>query len=85
MTENPRTTAARDNDDHELIDAAVEEADTGITGSSAGGGLQTNIGSQADFTQAVEEPEASTRVHKSDEIAADQARPSNRGPDRENG
>jgi len=85
MAENPRTTAARDTDDHELIDAAVADADSNIVPGSAGGGLQTNIGSQADLTRAVDEPDADTRPMKSDAIAAGEARPSDRGPNRQNG
>ena len=75
MAENPRTTSARDNDDHEVIDAAVADADTGAAGSSAGGNLQRDVGSQNDLTRAVSDPEALTRPQKEDDIANNQAYP----------
>jgi hypothetical protein len=81
--ENPRTTSARDHDDSAIIDAAVEEADTGAVAGSAGGHLQTDIGSQADLTRGVADPDAMTRPEKSDDIANDQAYDSDRGPNRQ--
>jgi hypothetical protein len=78
MAENPRTTSARDHDDHELIDAAVAEADTDAVAGSAGGGLQTDIGSRADLTQAIDDPDGATRPEKADDIANDQAYDSDR-------
>lgn len=59
--ESSRTTAARDHDDHALIDSMVDEADADAIPGSGGGHLQTDIGSQADLTRAVAEPEADTR------------------------
>lgn len=78
MAENPRTTTARDTDDHELIDAAIADADTGIDGSSAGGHLQTDLGTQADRITDVDDPDAHLRPEKADAIANDQAYDSDR-------
>ena len=76
--ENPRTTSARDHDDHALIDAAVADADTGAVAGSAGGHLQTDIGSQDDIAQAVTDPGGTTRPEKADDIANNQAYDSDR-------
>ena len=78
MAENPRTTSAREHDDHELIDAAIAEADTDAVAGSAGGHLQTDIGSQADLTRAIDDPDAATRPEKADDIANGQAYESDR-------
>lgn len=75
MAENPRTTAARDHDDHELIDAAVADADTGIVGGTSANNLAHDVGSQNDLARAVDDPEAMTRPMKSDDIHNNQARP----------
>ena len=83
MAENPRTTSARDNDDSAIIDAAVDEAETGAVAGSAGGRLQTDIGAQADLTRGVDDPEAMTRPEKQDDIANNQAYDSDRGPNRQ--
>lgn len=83
MAENPRTTSARDNDDSAIIDAAVAEAEVDAVTGSAGGHLQTDIGSQADLTRAVDDPAAMTRPEKADDIANDQAYDSDRGPNRQ--
>jgi len=82
MAENPRTTSARDHDDSEIIDAAVANADTGAIAGSAGGNLQTDIGSQADLTRAVDDPEAMTRPEKQDDINNGERYPADRGPNR---
>jgi hypothetical protein len=82
MAENPRTTSARDNDDSAIIDAAVDEAAAGAVAGSAGGRLQTDIGSQNDLTRAVDDADAMTRPEKADDIAANQAYRADRGPDR---
>ena len=71
--ENPRTTDARDHDDSALIDAMTDEADGAAVGGSAGGHLQTDIGSKADLTRAVDDTEADTRPEKGDDIANNQA------------
>ncbi|MGI4731554.1 MAG: hypothetical protein ACRYFW_07395 [Janthinobacterium lividum] len=81
--ENPRTTTARDHDDHELIDAAIAEADTSVEAGSGGGHLQTDIGSKADLTRAVADPEADTRPEKQDDIDNGQAYPATRGNNRQ--
>ncbi len=78
MAENPRTTSARDHDDHEMIDAAVAEADSDAVAGSAGGALQTDVGSKADLTRAVDDPAAMTRPEKADDIANNQAYDSDR-------
>jgi hypothetical protein len=89
MAENPRTTTARDTDDHELIEQAVaDSADggqpTGNTGGSGGGGaLARDVGSRDDLTRATADPQGHTRATKQDDIDTGQARPSTRGPDRQ--
>ena len=81
--ENPRTTTARDHDDHELIDAAVDEADTAAVAGSAGGAIQTDVGTRADLLNAVDDPEASVRPEKANDMAANQSYPADRGPNRQ--
>ena len=76
MAENPRTTSARDHDDSDLIEGMDPEADA-VAG-SAGGKLQRDVGSQADLTRAVDDPEAGTRVEKADDLANDQSYPADR-------
>ena len=83
MAENPRTTSARHHDDSEIIDAAVDEADTGAVAGSAGGRLQTDIGSQNDLTRSVDDADAMTRPKKDDDIANNQAYNADRGPNRQ--
>ena len=80
MAENPRTTSARDHDDTDLIDGMI--ADPDAVASSAGGRLQTDVGSKADLTRAVDDPEADTRPEKADDIANGQAYDSDRAPNR---
>ena len=80
MSEQPRTAAARDHDDSELIDAMIPSGTA--TAGSSGGALQTDIGSQADLTRAVDDPEADVRPEKADDIANDQAYDSDRRGDR---
>jgi hypothetical protein len=76
MTEQPRTTAARDHDDSDLIDDMIPAGEA--TPGSAGGNYQTDIGSKADLTRAIDDPEADTRPKKSDAIQHDQAYRSDR-------
>ena len=78
MTENPRPASARDHDDHELIDAAIADADMSAVPGSAGGALQTDIGTKDDIAQAVTDPGGTTRPEKADDIAANQAYDSDR-------
>lgn len=73
MAENPRTAAARANDDHELIDALIADADTGIAGGSGATNLRGDIGTQNDLVRAIDDPEAMTRPMKGDDIAHNQA------------
>ena len=80
MAENPRTTSARDHDDTDLIEGMNPEADA-VAG-SAGGRLQTDIGSKADLKRAVADPEGDTRPEKQDDIDNNQAYESSRGPNR---
>ena len=76
MAENPRTDSARDHDDTDLIEGMIPAGDA--VSSSAGGRLQTDIGSQADLTRAVDDPEADTRPEKADDMANDQSYPADR-------
>ncbi|WP_374942844.1 hypothetical protein [Sphingomonas sp.] len=78
MAENPRTTSARDHDDSAMIEDAVANGGTGGSASSSGGNLQTDIGSQDDLSQAVDDPGGTTRPEKADDIANDQAYDSDR-------
>jgi hypothetical protein len=80
MAENPRTTSARDHDDTDLIEGMDPAGDALVT--SAGGRLQIDIGSKADLTRAVADPEADTRPEKQDDIDNGQAYDSDRGPNR---
>lgn len=82
MEENPRTTDARAHDDSAIIDAAIAEGTAGTPGGS-GSNLAEDIGTQNDLARAIEDPEAMTRPKKGDDIANDQARPSDRGPNRQ--
>lgn len=62
--ENPRTETARDTDDRELI----ENMEPGVAQSDASGGnLARDIASK-DERDRVDEPDAATRVQKSDAI-----------------
>ena len=83
MAENERTQAARDTDDHAIIDDAVDQAEPDAVPGSAGGALQRDVGSRADLTRAVDDPDAGSRAEKADDIANDQAYDSDRGPDRQ--
>ena len=65
MAEHPRTESARDHDDTDLIEGM--EADTDAEESSGGGALARDVGSQADLKQ-VDDPAASTRATKQDDI-----------------
>jgi hypothetical protein len=77
MAEHPRTTSARDHDDHEMIDAAAAEGASGTVG-HAGGKLATDIGTQDDINQAVGAPGDTTRPEKQDAINNDTAYPADR-------
>lgn len=77
--ENPRTDSARAHDDSDLIDNA--EAAPAF-GSASGGNLQRDVATQ-DELDHVAEPDATTRVQKSDaiehgtEVRPDRARAAN--------
>jgi hypothetical protein len=81
MTENPRTTTARENDDSAMIDDAIADAGPGQVGHS-GGKLATDIGTQDDLTQVVGDPGDATRPHKQDKINNDTAYPGDERGDR---
>jgi hypothetical protein len=74
MSENPRTTAARDHDDSELIDAAVAEAVPGIGGGGGSHNIGNDVATQTDLAQ-VSEPDATVRPQKADDIHHNQAYP----------
>jgi hypothetical protein len=71
MAENPRTESARAHDDSALIEGM--EPNTEAVAGSAGGRLQTDVGSQNDLTRAVDDEDAMTRPEKADDMAADQS------------
>ena len=73
--ENPRTTSARDHDDSMMIDQADDAP--GVAGRS-GGNLATDVGTQDELTQGVDDPEARTRPMKQDDIGNNVAQPSDR-------
>lgn len=56
--------------------------DGGAVATSGGGRLQTDIGSTADLTRAVDDPEGDARPEKQDDIDNGEAYRSERGPDR---
>ena len=68
--ENPRTTTARDHDDHELIEGSAPAP--GASG-SAGGNLARDIATQSEEDSLIE-PDSSKRVQKTDAIHNDTAR-----------
>ena len=76
MAENTRTTTARENDDTDLIEGMIPAGEAVV--GSAGGNLQTDVGSKADLTRAVDDPDAMTRPEKADDIANNQAYDSDR-------
>ena len=71
-----RTQDARDHDDSDLIDGMIDEG--GANASSAGGRLQTDVGSRDDLEHAIFEPGGTSRPEKADDIANDQSRNSSR-------
>ena len=75
--ENPRTTSARDHDDHEMIDAAVADPTPG-QGSTRGGDLARDVATQAEEA-AVQDPEVTRRPEKTDKIDNGQSRAGHRG------
>ena len=76
-----RTETARDHDDSDIIDAAVEQGEGGVVG-RAGGALGRDVGTQDEMKRAVEDPDGHTRATKQDDIDANVAYPSDSGPNR---
>jgi hypothetical protein len=74
MAENPRTTTARDNDDSDIIDAAVAEAVPGMGGGGGSHNIGNDVATQTDLAQ-VFEPDANVRPQKADDIHNNQAYP----------
>jgi len=72
--DNTRTDTARDHDDSAIIDAATD-APSGS--GSAGGNLQRDVASQSELDH-VRDPDGMERVTKQDDIANNDARPSQR-------
>jgi hypothetical protein len=77
--ENPRTTSARDHDDHELIEAAQSDTFGGQPGDGSRG-LAADVNTQNELA-GVGDPEAHTRVQKDDDIHHDQRRASGKPRD----
>ncbi len=76
MAENPRTESARDHDDTDLIEGMIPAGDAQV--GSAGGKLQTDVGSQDDLDHAIDDPGGTTRPEKADDMANNQSYPSDR-------
>jgi hypothetical protein len=74
---NDRTDTARDHDDSDIIDRATD-APSGS--GSAGGNLQRDVATQSELDR-VRDPEGTERVTKEDDIANNDARPSQRTRD----
>ena len=66
--ENPRTTSARDHDDHAVIDAAVADADTGIEGTAGGGQKAQDVASQMDEAAIADPDNTHDRPAKADDM-----------------
>ena len=71
MAENPRTESARAHDDTDLIEGMIPAGDA-VAG-SAGGRLQTDIGSQDDLDHSIQDPGGTTRPENADDMANDQS------------
>lgn len=80
MADNSRTETARDHDDSDLIEGMMPKGDSVI--GSSGGNLARDVGTDADLTRAVDDPEALDRVTKQDDINHGQRQPADRGPSR---
>lgn len=81
--ENPRTTSAREHDDHEMIDQAVADSEADAVVGRAGGALGRDVGTRDELTRAVADPDAHTRATKQDDIDNNDASPADRGPNRQ--
>ena len=71
MAENPRTTSARDHDDTDLIEGMIPGGEAQV--GSAGGKLQTDVGSRDDLEHSIDEPGGTSRPQKADDMANDQS------------
>jgi hypothetical protein len=71
--ENPRTTSARDHDDHEML----EDSDNMPMDSSTGGNLARDVASSSEEADLIE-PDGTRRVRKQDDIDNDTATRTNR-------
>ena len=71
MTENPRTSTARENDDTDLIEGMIPAREA--VAESSGGVLQRDIGSRDDL-KTIDDPDGATRSEKQNDIDAGQAR-----------
>lgn len=74
--ENPRTTTARETNDHDLTEGAAKDRAPAFSGTS-GGQLQRNLASAAE-EESVADPDGTRRVEKADAIEEDQARRTDR-------
>ena len=82
MADNNRTETARDHDDSNIIDRAVDQGDGGTVG-RAGGALARDVGTQDELKRGVDDPDGHTRATKQDDIDAGVAYPSDSGPNRQ--
>jgi hypothetical protein len=72
--ENPRTTSARDHDDHEML----EDSDNmPMDSSTSGGNLARGVASSGEEADLIE-PDGTRRVRKQDDIDNDTATRTNR-------
>jgi hypothetical protein len=72
--ENPRTTSARDHDDHEML----EDSDNApMDSSTSGGNLARDVASSSEEVDLIE-PDGTRRVRKQDDIDNDTATRTNR-------
>jgi hypothetical protein len=72
--EHPRTTSARDHDDHDLLDDA---SNVPMDSSTSGGNLARDVTSSAEEA-ALRKPDGHRDVHKQDDIDNDTATRSDR-------
>jgi hypothetical protein len=72
--ENPRTTSARDHDDHEMLD---DRDNAPMDSSTTGGNLARDVASSSEEADLIE-PDGKRRVRKQDDIDNDTATRTNR-------
>jgi hypothetical protein len=80
MEENPRTTIARDHDDKDVIEGMIPAGDA--KPSTGDGALARDLSSREALNQ-VDDPDGKVRATKQNDIDADQAYDSDRGPNRQ--